>query len=85
MQVRDWITTVGLEQIGKRLVNTREKVGFDKPSMNLQLLMRYGNALVNEQENVRRVQLADSYLSGAELAGVSGTSLPEAYVSANTE
>jgi hypothetical protein len=31
------------------------------------------------QENVKRVQLADAYLSGAELAGVGGSSLPEGY------
>ena len=37
--------------------------------MNLEHLLRYGNLLVDEQENVRRVQLADSYLKGAELAG----------------
>ena len=29
------------------------------------------------QENVKRVQLAESYLSGAELAGVGGSSMPE--------
>ena len=37
--------------------------------MNLQQLLAYGNLLVDEQENVRRVQLADSYLKGAELVG----------------
>lgn len=42
-------------------------------------LMQYGNLLVEEQENVKRVQLADEYLSGAALAGSSGSSLPEAY------
>jgi hypothetical protein len=35
--------------------------------------------LVEEQENVKRVQLADEYMSGASLAGTSGSSLPEAY------
>jgi hypothetical protein len=34
---------------------------------------------VEEQENVKRVQLADEYLSGAALAGASGSSLPEGY------
>jgi len=29
------------------------------------------------QENVKRVQLAEAYLSGAELAGVGGSSMPE--------
>jgi len=34
---------------------------------------------VQEQENVKRVQLADEYMSGAALAGVSGSSMPEAF------
>ena len=34
--------------------------------------------VVAEQENVKRVQLADAYLGGAELAGAEGTSMPEA-------
>ena len=38
-----------------------------------------GNLLVEEQENVKRVQLADEYMSGAALAGSSGSSLPEGY------
>ncbi|CAL8466896.1 g6432 [Coccomyxa elongata] len=69
-KVREFVTTVGLENIGKRLVNSREgKVTFEKPEMNLDTLLKYGNLLVDEQENVKRVQLADSYLKGAELAG----------------
>ena len=67
----------GLENIGKRLVNSREgKVEFEKPKMTLEVLIAYGNQLVEEQENVRRVQLAESYMSGAELAGQSGSSMP---------
>ena len=31
------------------------------------------------QENVKRVQLADAYMKGAELEGTDGSSLPEAY------
>ena len=46
--------------------------------MTLDTLLEYGNAVVQEQENVKRVQLADAYLSGAELAGSGGTSMPEA-------
>lgn len=37
--------------------------------MPLATLMQYGNMLVEEQENVKRVQLADEYLSG-EARGV---------------
>ena len=40
--------------------------------------MAYGNALVQEQDNVKRIQLADSYLDGAVLAGAEGSSMPEA-------
>jgi hypothetical protein len=36
---------------------------------------------VDEQDNVKRVQLADAYLAGAELAGTGGSSLPENYQS----
>lgn len=48
------------------------QVEFEKPDMDLEQLLGYGNLLVDEQENVRRVQLADSYLKGAELVGSSG-------------
>ena len=34
-KVRDWITTIGVENIGKRLINSRDgKVEFDKPSVS---------------------------------------------------
>ncbi|EFN51173.1 hypothetical protein CHLNCDRAFT_141315 [Chlorella variabilis] len=79
-KVHDWIMGTGVENIGKRLINSKEgKVTFDKPSMDLGTLMKYGNLLVEEQENVKRVQLADEYMSGAALAGSSGSSLPEGY------
>lgn len=69
-KVREFVVTIGMENIGKRLVNSREgKVTFEKPEMDLDTLLKYGNLLVDEQENVKRVQLADSYLKGAELAG----------------
>lgn len=65
MQVREFVLGMGIENIGKRLVNSREgKVEFEKPQMSLEALMKYGKLLTDEQENVRRVQLADSYFSG---------------------
>merc|ERR1712157_92041 len=76
--VRGFIVDTGLEDLGKRLVNSREgPPKFEKPSMDVDTLLKYGNLLVEEQENVKRVQLADAYLDGAELAGVGGSSLPE--------
>ena len=32
--------------------------------MTLDVLMKYGRALVEEQDNVKRVQLAEAYLAG---------------------
>ena len=80
MQVRDWISELGVENMGKRLINSREgKVEFAKPEMTFAKLMKYGNLLVDEQENVKRVQLADEYMLGAALAGNTGSSLPEGF------
>ncbi|KAJ9513365.1 hypothetical protein QJQ45_001397 [Haematococcus lacustris] len=79
-KVRDFVTQLGVENLGKRLINSREgKVTFERPRMTLDVLMKFGQSLVQEQENVKRVQLADAYMSGAELAGVGGSSLPEDY------
>jgi len=78
-KVREFITSNGFENLGKKLVNAREKVTFERPSMPLEVLMKYGQYLVQEQENVKRVQLAEEYFSGANLAGTSGSSLPEGY------
>uniref|UniRef100_A0A0D9XVS3 Ribulose bisphosphate carboxylase/oxygenase activase, chloroplastic n=1 Tax=Leersia perrieri TaxID=77586 RepID=A0A0D9XVS3_9ORYZ len=67
-EVRKWVTDTGVENIGKKLVNSREgPPEFEQPKMTIQKLMEYGNLLVQEQENVKRVQLADKYLSEAAL------------------
>ena len=76
--VKDFCANIGIENLGKRLVNSKDgDVSFENPNMSLENLLEYGNLLVGEQENVKRVQLADSYLDGAELAGVGGSSMPE--------
>merc|ERR1711881_472420 len=76
--VRGFIVDTGLENLSSRLVNSREgPPKFTPPQMDVDTLMKYGNLIVEEQENVKRVQLADAYLDGAELAGSSGSSLPE--------
>jgi len=76
-KVREWISATGVENLSRSLVNTREKVTFEKPLISLNVLLDYGNKLVMEQENVKRVQLADEYLDGASLAGEQGTSMPD--------
>lgn len=59
---------MGVENVGKRLVNSKEgPPTFDQPKITLEKLLEYGNMLVQEQENVKRVQLAEKYLNEAAL------------------
>ncbi|MCO5567434.1 hypothetical protein L7F22_021125 [Adiantum nelumboides] len=67
-EVRKWVGEIGVESMGKMLVNS--KAGppkFERPAMTVEKLLGYGHMLVMEQENVKRVQLADKYLKGAAL------------------
>ncbi|KAK8561756.1 hypothetical protein V6N13_149091 [Hibiscus sabdariffa] len=67
-EVRKWISEIGVQNIGKRLVNSRQgPPTFEQPKMTLEKLVEYGNMLVQEQENVKRVQLSDKYLKEAAL------------------
>ncbi|XP_057808045.1 ribulose bisphosphate carboxylase/oxygenase activase 2, chloroplastic-like [Salvia miltiorrhiza] len=66
--VREWIASVGVEKMGSKLVNSREKPPeFEQPKMSLAKLIEYGNMLVREQQNVKRVQLSEKYLKEAAL------------------
>jgi hypothetical protein len=75
-KVRDFILQVGYEELGKRLINPKkgEEVVFEPPAMTLEVLLAYGKEIENEQENIKRIQLADAYLDGAVLAGSDGSS-----------
>lgn len=67
-EVRKWIAQIGVDKVGKKLVNSLEgPPTFEQPPMTLDKLMEYGQMLEKEQENVKRVQLADKYLSEAAL------------------
>ncbi|KAI6675105.1 hypothetical protein NL676_003011 [Syzygium grande] len=67
-EVRKWVAEIGVENVGKRLVNSKEgPPTFEQPRMTLDRLLEYGHMLVQEQENVKRVQLADKYLKEAAL------------------
>ncbi|KAF8035713.1 hypothetical protein BT93_C1670 [Corymbia citriodora subsp. variegata] len=67
-EVRKWVAETGVENVGKRLVNSKEgPPTFEQPRMTLDKLLEYGNMLVQEQENVKRVQLSDKYLKEAAL------------------
>lgn len=76
-KVRQFISSNGFENLGKKLLNRREGIVLmDKPEINVNTLMSYGNAIVQEQENVKRVQLAESYLKGSELVGYVSSEKP---------
>lgn len=67
-EVRKFVSGIGVENVGKRLVNSKEEPPkLDQPKMTIQKLLEYGNMLVEEQENVNRVQLSDKYLKEAAL------------------
>lgn len=67
-EVRKFVSGIGIENVGKRLVNSKEEPPkLDQPKMTIQKLIEYGNMLVEEQENVNRVQLSDKYLKEAAL------------------
>ena len=69
---------VGVEGMGKLLVNS--KTGpptFKKPSMTLDKLLEYGQMLVQEQDNVKRVKLADKYLKEAALGDANDDSIKQ--------
>ncbi|CAA0836741.1 Ribulose bisphosphate carboxylase/oxygenase activase- chloroplastic [Striga hermonthica] len=75
-EVRKWIGGVGVEKIGSKLVNSREgPPTFEQPKMTLEKLLEYGFMLVQEQENVKRVQLADQYLKDAALGDANKDSI----------
>lgn len=67
-EVRKWVSEIGVDNIGSKLVNSREgPPTFEQPKITIEKLLEYGNMLVQEQENVKRVQLADKYLKDAAL------------------
>ena len=79
--MRQFTSDIGYESMHKELVKRggRDPVSLPKPDMTHKMLLEYGYQLVEEQDNVKRVQLAEQYIAGAELAGESGTSVPEEY------
>ncbi|KAH6802856.1 rubisco activase [Perilla frutescens var. frutescens] len=67
-EVRKWIVNVGVENMGSKLVNSREKLPqFEQPKITVAKLIEYGNMLVQEQQNVKMIQLSHKYLNEAAL------------------
>ncbi|KAF9595628.1 hypothetical protein IFM89_001501 [Coptis chinensis] len=79
-EVRKWIASVGIETVGKKLVNSKEgPPTFEQPKMTVEKLFEYGQMLVQEQENVKRVQLADKYLSEVALGEANEDAIENGY------
>jgi len=77
-EVRKWVVATGVENLGKKLVNSKDgPVTFEKPKMTIEKLMEYGYMLVKEQENVKRVQLAETYLRSAALGDANEDAIKE--------
>ncbi|PQQ11639.1 ribulose bisphosphate carboxylase/oxygenase activase chloroplastic [Prunus yedoensis var. nudiflora] len=75
-EVRKWVSGVGVDGIGKKLVNSKEgPPTFEQPKMTVEKLLHYGQMLVQEQDNVKRFQLADKYLSDAALGDANQDSI----------
>ncbi|KAL8050315.1 hypothetical protein ABFX02_06G075100 [Erythranthe guttata] len=75
-EVRKWISEIGVDNIGKKLVNSRSgPPKFEQPKMTIEKLLEYGNMLVQEQDNVKRVQLAETYLKDAALGDANKDSI----------
>ncbi|CAH9068019.1 unnamed protein product [Cuscuta europaea] len=67
-EVRKFVAGIGVENVNERLLNSSDGPPvFEQPKMTLEKLLEYGNMLVQEQENVKRVQLSDKYLREAAL------------------
>ncbi|KAG5583853.1 hypothetical protein H5410_044287 [Solanum commersonii] len=60
-----------LGQSIEKLLNSRD----EPPKMTIDKLLKYGNMLVQEQENVKRVQLAGKYLKEAALGDANADSI----------
>merc|ERR1712094_125922 len=75
--VKDFCANIGIENLGKRLVNSKDgDVNFENPNMSLDNLLEYGKLLVGEQENVKRA--ARGLLPRRRRAGRRrGSSMPE--------
>ncbi|CAI5964350.1 unnamed protein product [Closterium sp. NIES-64] len=74
--VRNWVGSIGIENMGKKLVNSRSgPPEFEKPSMPLSTLLEYGHLLVFRAGECEAVQLADTYLNEAALGNANADAI----------
>ncbi|MBE9157223.1 ribulose 1,5-bisphosphate carboxylase, partial [Nodosilinea sp. LEGE 06152] len=60
-QIRDFIYSVGLENVSRSVVNTTTPPTFRKPDFSLSHLIEVGDRLVREQRRVSDMRLANEY------------------------
>jgi ribulose bisphosphate carboxylase small subunit len=61
-QIRQFIYTIGIEQVSKRLVNTLEEPpGFQNPNFSLAHLVEMGSLMVGQQKRIQEMRLVDEY------------------------
>jgi ribulose bisphosphate carboxylase small subunit len=60
-QIRDFIYSVGLENVSRSVVNTTTPPSFRRPDFSLSHLLEVGDRLVGEQRRVDDMRLANEY------------------------
>ena len=60
-QIRDFIHTVGVNQVSQRVVNSDQPLQFAKPNFTLPHLLEVGQHMVSEQQRLQEMRLADQY------------------------
>jgi ribulose bisphosphate carboxylase small subunit len=61
-QILDFIQNIGIEKLGKRIVNSKEKPPeFTRPNFDLSHLMNIADTMVREQNRIHELRLVEEY------------------------
>jgi ribulose bisphosphate carboxylase small subunit len=60
-QILSFIQNVGFNRVGSQVVNSKEKLTFQKPDFSLSHLMAQGDLMVQEQRQLEEMRLASKY------------------------
>ncbi len=60
-QVRDFIHSIGVGNVSRRVVNSDQPLVFDKPTFTFEHLLEVGRQMVEEQHRLQEMRLADQY------------------------
>ena len=61
-QIRDFVHTIGIEKVAKRIVNSNEAAPqFPKPNFSLEHLIDQGRLMVREQQRLQEMRLVREY------------------------